>query len=206
MKTRMKNLLKAVAFLIIMVCTVDMVSAATPPKPSRDQIARDLIGRKLTEGYENGWFSNDWVWIIEQGEIKALKIEKVLANTDRDYSVIVLMRLQAPEQAALNAKVKVNYHLVNNVWKMEYAVSQGVKVVWSHKYDDCVKFSIGTYSFFFHPYPLLNIVNNSDLVLYCAGWYYKYEEWHKFSFYIGPHEKTQIKDAAAYKIAFIERL
>ena len=40
----------------------------TATVPTDSDIAKDLIGRKITEGKENGYFGSDWKWTIETGE------------------------------------------------------------------------------------------------------------------------------------------
>ena len=75
----------ALLSLICIMTSWNMSLINPPEKPSRNQIAVDLIGHRLTEGYKDGWFSEDWHWDIKQGQIKALKIKEVLKNTNKDY-------------------------------------------------------------------------------------------------------------------------
>ena len=80
--------------LALIALGLELFAVTPPPKPTRNQIAKDLVGHRLKEGYDNGWFPSDWVWVIEEGEIKAMKIEEVLKDTDTDYSINVVMRLE----------------------------------------------------------------------------------------------------------------
>ena len=195
--------------LFVVSTAINMYAGTLPAKPSRNQIARDLVGQTLKEGYKDGWFSEGWHWDVKDGQIKALKIIKVLKDTKEDYCVVVKIRLQG-EVNAFNAQVKVNYHLTQNKrWKLEYALSLGMDIVRTHKYDDCLTFSIvedgwgGTY--------MLKITNGSNIELGCAGWIKANGEWTKFAVRIDPHKSGGVgglldgggvKD---YKIEFIER-
>lgn len=196
--------------MMLVLSTAMSVFAGTPPaKPSRAQIAKDLVGQRLKEGYKDGWFSEEWHWDVKSGEIKALKIIDVLLDTKQDYCVVVLIRLQG-EVNAFNAKVKVNYHLdKNNKWKLEYAVSLGMDIVKTHKYDDCLSFSIVDDGW--GGVNMLKITNNSNIELGCAGWIKAYGEWQKFAVRIDPYKTGGVGgtfgggSVSDYKIEFIER-
>lgn len=193
----------------VLVAIVSIQATKAPTKPTRNQIAKDLVGIRLNEGYEDGWFSDEWHWDVKTGQIKALKIEKVLTNTNNDYCVVVLIRLQS-DVNAFNAKVKINYHLSkDNKWKIEYAVSQGMDIVRTHKYDDCLSFSIVDDGW--GGVNMLQIKNNSGIELGCAGYIKTYGEWKKFAVRIDPYKIGGVGgtfgggSVSDYKIEFIER-
>lgn len=194
--------------LALIALGLELFAVTPPPKPTRNQIAKDLVGHKLKEGYDNGWFPKDWVWLIEEGEIKALKITEVLKDSNTDYCINVLMHLQS-ETKAFKAKAKINYVLTkDNKWKIEYVVSKGMDIVKTHKYDDCLSLSIDLHWFMginTNNETDFNVKNNSELVLYFAGYVYRYGDWQKVAFSIGPHKTEKIEFAEAYKVEFIER-
>jgi len=210
MKKMIVKFTKVFAFLLLVTIISSNVFATTPPaKPSREQIAKDLVGHRLNEGYEDGWFSEDWHWTVEKGEIKALKILEVLKNTDKDYCIVVLVRLQS-EVNAFNARIKINYQLSReNKWKIEYAVSQGMDIVRTHKYDDCLSFSIVDDGW--GGVNMLQIKNNCGIELGCAGYIKVYGEWKKFAVRIDPYKTGGVGgtfgggNVSNYKIEFIER-
>lgn len=202
--------LRNLALLLLFAGFLNMnVFALTPPpKPAREQIAKDLVGHTLKEGYEDGWFPSYWNWSIKSGQLKALKIKEILKETNTDYCLIVLVQLQS-QTSAFNAKVKINYHLINNKWIIEYAVSQGMKIVKTNKYNDCLHIALEPHIVFgcnFDNEKDLVIKNNSEMALYCAGYCYRFGSWGKFIYSLGPHKTQKIEYAEDYKIEFIERV
>lgn len=199
---------KLLLISILIMVVFELFAVTPPPKPDRNQIARDLVGHKLKEGYEDGWFPDSFVWTIKKGEIKALKIHEVLKETKTDYSIIVIIRLQN-DVNAFNAKVLINYRLTNdNKWRIEYVVSKGMKIVQTHKYDDCLNISVElNWDLGLNINNEKDVIfkNNSEIVLYFAGYVYKYDDWQKVMFSIGPHETKKIKHASSYNVEFIER-
>ena len=106
--------IKTLMVLLLTILFVGMVNntfaVIPPPKPTKTQIANDLVGYKLSEGFDNGWFDKEWTWQIKKGQIKAMNIKEVIRDNNREYCVVVLMRLQ-DEFSAFNAKVKISYAL-----------------------------------------------------------------------------------------------
>ena len=199
---------KIFLLLALIALGTELFAVTPPPKPTRSKIAKDLVGHRLKEGYDNGWFPSDWVWVIEEGEIKAMKIEEVLKDTDTDYSINVVMRLEG-DGKTFKAKAKINYTLTkDNKWKLEYVISKGMDIVKTHKYDDCLSLSIELHWFMGinsnHETDFI-VKNNSELVLYFAGYVYKFGDWQKVAFSIGPHKTKKIEYAEAYKVEFIEK-
>lgn len=201
--------------LMVMMLALFMLSsmnvcASIPPKPSTNQIAKDLVGYKLSEGFENGWFEKDWTWQIKSGQIKAINIKEVVRDTNKEYCVVLLMRLQG-EVCSFNAKVKVNYILnAQNQWKIEFVNSKGMSIVQTHKYDDCIQFSIVDDGW--GGVDCLNIKNNCNVELAIAGWFFAFDEWHKFAVRVEGNETDIVGgtfgggSVTKYKVEFIERL
>lgn len=159
-------------------------------------MAKDLVGHTLSEGYEDGWFTNDWMWRIEKGEIKALKIVKVLENTSRNYCVVVLVRLQSETQS-FNAKIKINYVLSKeNRWRMEYVSSLGMDYVKTDKYNSCLSYKIVPECMLFGP--RLLVTNKSDIKLGCAAWLLVEGEWKKAYCKIDPHSSAYMNVVGCY--------
>lgn len=203
----MKRLFLLLTILVISLTCTQSIYAQT--KPSRAQIAKDLIGIRLNEGYENGWFSDSWYWTIETGEIKALKIIEVLSNTNKDYCIVARIRLQS-NASVYDAKVKINYRLTKSrQWKLEYAVSQGMDIVRTNKYNGCLSFSIADDGW--GGVNCLQIKNNSNIELICAGYMKVWGEWKKFSTTLDPYQTKGVGgtfgggNVSDYKIEFIER-
>lgn len=204
----MKKLI--IIFWILISVVNCLYSENLPAKPTRKQIANDLIGIRLKEGKTDGWYSDDWHWDVKKGQIKALKILSTLENNKTDYCVLALVRLQS-DVNAYNAKVKIRYRFDSkkNKWKMEYAFSKGMDIVKTHKYDDCLSFAIVDDGW--GGVNMLQIKNNSGIELGCAGYIRSGGEWRKFAVIIEPHQIGGVGgtfgggNVTNYKIEFIER-
>ena len=198
------------AMCALLIGLVNSVFALTPPpKPSKTQIAHDLVGYKLTEGFDNGWFDKEWTWQIKKGQIKAMEIKQVVRDTKNEYCVIALMRLQG-EVSSFNAKVKINYVLTKqNQWRIEFVNSMGMSVVRTNKYDDCIQFSIVDDGW--GGVDCLEIKNNCNVELGVAGWFYALGEWRKFAVFVDGYETNSVGgtfgggSVTKYKVEFIER-
>ena len=112
---------------------------------------------------------------------------------------------------AYNAKVKIRYrfNFDKNKWEMEYAFSKGMDIVKTHKYDDCLSFSIVDDGW--GGVNMLQIKNNSGIELGCAGYIKAGGEWRKFAVLIEPYQVGGVGgtfgggNVTQYKIEFIER-
>lgn len=208
MKTKSNHLI--ITLLAALVLSALNVNAAIPPKPNKSQIAKDLVGYKLSEGFDDGWFAKDWYWQIKNGQIKAMEIKQVVRDTNKEYCIIALMRLQG-EVSAFNAKVKVNYILNRqNKWQIEFVNSMGMSIVKTHKYDDCMQYSIVDDGW--GGVDCLEIKNNCSVELGVAGWFYALGKWHKFAVRVEGNETTSVGGTFSggsvekYKVEFVERL
>lgn len=204
------NHLTILLLALIMFVSVNTVAASAPPKPTKNQIAKDLIGYKLSEGFEDGWFAKDWYWQIKGGQIKAMNIKQVVRDTNKEYCVIVLMRLQG-EVSSFNAKVKVSYVLnKQNRWQIEFVNSMGMSIVKTHKYDDCMQYAIVDDGW--GGVDCLEIKNNCSVELGVAGWLFANDKWRKFAIRVDGNETTSAGgtfgggSVSKYKIEFVERL
>lgn len=207
MKTKLNHLI--ITLLAALVLSALNVNAAIPPKPNKSQIAKDLVGYKLSEGFDDGWFAKDWYWPIKSGQIKTMEIKQVVRDTNNEYCIIALLCLQG-EVSSFNAKVKVNYVLnKQNNWQIEFVNSMGMSIVKTHKYDDCMQYSIVDDGW---GVDCLEIKNNCSVELAVAGWFYTMDEWHKFAIKIDGNETSSVGgtfgggNVKKFKVEFVERL
>lgn len=149
--------------------------------PNETIIANDLIGRKITEGRDNGYFDNDWTWTIEYSEISNLEI--LNKTIDDDYcTFLVKMVLKAPTRPIrYRATLKVNYTKTNNRWVISMVQSKGVDVVKTGRYNNCIITKIDDDGW--GGVNCLKIKNNTDVPLLVGGLYRtSYSDaWRKFS-------------------------
>lgn len=155
--------------------------AAGVPLPTKEKISKDLIGRKLSEGIDNGYFGPNWGWTVEAGEICDLRIlSKKVAN---DYcSFIITMTLQSQSSLTkYHATVQVDYSLYNKQWKISLVKSKGIIIVKTGRYLDCISTKIDDDGW--GGVNCLKIKNNTDSSLIVGGVVLTNEshEWHKFS-------------------------
>lgn len=108
-------------------------------KPDANRMQADLVGRSLSEGIENGYYSSSWRWKIEPGEISNFRILSVEKDNTTDYEVTAAMRLTAMSGKAFDTKVKILYVSRGNMgWQLEYAQSLGMSIVKTGRYDSCI--------------------------------------------------------------------
>lgn len=177
------------------------IKSIIPPKPSINQIQRDLIGHSLSEGVDNGYYPSYWRWTIKEGEISGFNIEQVLTNTNKEYCIIATMRITSMVGKTYNAKVRISYVLPEtDDWTMEFVNSEGMHIIKSGKYDDLVKLEKDEYFYY--------IYNNSDISLEVGGislyWVTpSRQDWGRYSEIIGPHSSKKFYDETY--IDYVER-
>lgn len=185
------------------------------PIPTKSVIATDLIGRKLSEGRDNGYFQPDWRWTIEPGEISGLKIKS--QNVSDDYcSFVVTMTLKSQDcPTKYFATVQVDYSLNKKRWQLTLVKSKGISIVKTERYLDCISTKIDDDGW--GGVNCLKIKNNIDSPLLVGGIYRarnyvenETPEWHKFSVVVdglktvGIGGTFGIGDVADYRIHFVE--
>ena len=160
------------------------IKSIIPSKPSPQQIQKDLVGHSLSEGIENGYHSSSWRWKIEEGEISNFNIESVLTDLPDEYILVADMRLTGESGKAYNAKVKISYVLPQDRdWTIEFAQSQGMYIVNTGKYDDCIHAELSS-GWLGSSYI---IENDCEIALEVGGRVLEYGGWKKFSVTISPH-------------------
>lgn len=163
---------------------VSDILLASAPVPTMSTISTDLIGRKLSEGTDNGYFKPDWRWTIEPGEISDMRV--LSQSTTDDYcSFVVAMTLKNQScPTKYHATVQVDYSLTNNKWMLVLVKSKGIRVVKTDKYLDCISTKIDDDGW--GGANCLKIKNNIDSSLLVGGVYRigDSHEWRKFSLII----------------------
>lgn len=149
--------------------------------PDETIIANDLIGRKITEGRDNGYFDSDWVWTIENGEISNLKILNRTVEIDYCTFFIEMVLKDVTRPIRYKATIQVEYSLIDNRWVISMLQSKGVDVVKTGRYDNCISTKIGDDGW--GGVDCLKIKNNTDVPLLVGGIFrtsYS-DSWRKFS-------------------------
>ncbi|MBQ6083848.1 MAG: hypothetical protein IJK92_05800 [Bacteroidales bacterium] len=149
--------------------------------PNETIIANDLIGRKITECRDNGYFDNDWVWTIENGEILDFKILNQVVDTDYCTFYVEMILKAVTRPIKYKATVQVDYTKTNNRWVISMVQSKGVDVVKTGRYDNCISTKIGDDGW--GGVDCLKIKNNTDVPLFVGGLFRtSYSDaWRKFS-------------------------
>lgn len=172
--------------------------------PSEALIATDLIGRKLTEGTENGYQSKDWTFNIESGNISDLKVSEVLTHTDSKYLALVDMKLSKGGNYYYQTKARVNYvkSPEDNTPVLDYVTSLGMTVVSDGEYDDDIEHSIeGSF---------LELRNKCDVSLTVGGKILEYNSgWRHFCIVVPAQSSRTVSpshwSALDYRIDFVIR-
>lgn len=196
--------------IVIALISIPNYAASSQNLPTESVIATDLIGRRLSEGSENGYFSSDWRWTIEHGEIRSLRI--VSQNVSADYcSFVVIMTLKSQDSPTkYHATVQVDYSLVNKRWVLTIVKSKGISVIKTKKYLDCISTKIDDDGW--GGVNCLKIKNNIDSSLLVGGVYRTNDshKWHKFSLIIDGLKVMGVGGTFAggsvvdYRIHFVE--
>lgn len=178
--------------------------------PTIARIKQDLVGHFLAEGLPNGYHSDDWVWLIEDGQIEVLEIIEILEETDENYIFVANMILSATYYS-YNVKAKIKYTKTSiNSWGIDYVLSLGMNIKVTHEYDECVKTSIVD-----DGWGGVNCVqfnNISEMTLAVGGDYLTYNGWRRFSTVITPHSSSSIGGTFSggsvkdYRINFVVRI
>lgn len=178
------------------------VNTIVPPQPSAEKIQKDLVGREVGEGYENGYFSSYWRWKIEEGEISDFSIIKSEKVSD-SYIYHTKMHLNGHSHS-FDAKIDITYKLFDNQpdWTIDFVQSAGLDIVKTGKYDRCISKEKGSGWLFSDD---IFLKNNSDVTLLVGGTGLNcLGKWEKFSCTIEPNENHN----SGYRdvdIHFIER-
>lgn len=169
-------------------------------KPNVEQIKRDLVGHSLSEGIKDGYYPSYWKWTIREGEVSNFSVEQVIVDSSIEYEILCNMRLSSSAGKAFDAKARICY-VFNDTegWHIQFVQSQGMYIVKTGKYSDCIKIEKGRdYSDF---------INQCDISLEVGGIYYGWptpaqKEWMKFSKVIEPHQKYRMR--YDYRIDYVE--
>jgi len=179
------------------------VRQINPPKPDEVQMTADLVGHTLSEGKENGYYPQSWKWKILENGVSNLKITNVQESSSTRYVVTVSMRVSS-DTRAYDAKALVSYVLGDiSDWQIEFVQSQGLDIVKTHRYDDCVKCYI-TRSLIGRG---LDAENNCEIALEVAGRELNcLGEWVTFCRIVPPHQSTRISyNDTDFRVDYIER-
>lgn len=176
------------------------VRTIVPPKPDDAQIVKDLVGHSLSEGTDNGYYSTNWRWVIEDDEISDFHVKSVLSESSDDYMIIAHMRLTSAVGKKMDADVKIRYILPrDDDWTIEFVQSQGMKIVKTHLYDDCVYVENGGW-LITNKY----IVNQCDVSLEVGGKELSCDNWSKFVRVVSPHSNASVFGSEVV-IDYVER-
>lgn len=169
-------------------------------KPDVEQIKRDLVGHSLSEGVKDGYYPSNWSWTIREGEISNFFIDKVIIDSSTEYEILTNFRVTSRAGKSFNSKVRICY-IFNNLegWHIQFLQSQGMFIVKTGKYNDCIKIDKDSYSSY--------LINGCDISLEVGGVKYCWvtagrQDWEKFYTVIGPHEIFRILDD--YRIDYVE--
>lgn len=176
-----KKVLFSLFALLIFASSEDCLAFGPVPIPTKTKISNDLIGRKLSEGMDNGYFSSDWRWIVEEGEISNLQIQSKDVSNDYCSFVVTMILKGQSSPARYQAKVQMDYSLENKKWQLVLVKSLGISIVKTNKYFDCISTKIGDDGW--GGVDCLKIKNNIDSPLLVGGVFRTNasNEWRKFS-------------------------
>jgi hypothetical protein len=188
------------------------INSIIPPKPDENRIKKDLEGHSISEGFDKKdcYFSEKWRRTFgEDVEIKELHLDEITQDDIREYSFVTTMILQE-KYLSYNAKAQVYYTLQDGEdWKIEFVKSLGLKLIQTHKYDDCIRCVIEDDGW--GGVDALFITNTSEVELLVIGHCVADNVYINFSKIIPPGEKGQVGglffggNITHYEIVAVER-
>lgn len=153
------------AYSIACPCAKAGVNASSK-LPTVADIATDLLGRRIGEGRENGYFGPGWIWIIERGEIERVTV--IENNVSADYCSFLteVILKENYRWARYKATVKVDYERTKRGWQVAMVQSKGVDIVRTGRYNDCI-----THRIWYNYWGFNNFIikNNTDVPLIVGG-------------------------------------
>lgn len=189
------------------------INGIIPPKPDSEIIKANLVGHSLSEGFEkdNSYFSEKWRLDIDENVvIKELAVEEMQNDDSREYSFIASMVLQK-DYLSFNTRAQIYYVLPDGEdWKIDFVKSLGIRIMQTHKYDDCIRCEIdedgwgGTKALF--------ITNTSEVQLLVIGQVVAGSQKRNFNQIISPGEKKQVGglffggSVSGFEIVAVERM
>lgn len=198
---------------VIPPAVIACINGIIPLKPDNELIKTNLVGHSLSEGFEkeNCYFSEKWRLDIDENvSIKELVVEDVQNDDGREYSFIASMVLQK-DYLSFNTRAQVYYVLPDGEdWKIDFVKSLGIRIIQTHKYDDCIRCEIdedgwgGTKALF--------ITNISEVQLLVIGQIVANGQNQNFNQIISSGNKLQVGglfrggSVSSYKIVTIERM
>lgn len=175
-----------------------LIRSINPKKPDVSQIQMDLVGHSLSEGVQNGYYPSNWRWVIKEREISDFLIKKVLSDSQKEYMFVAKMRLTSEVGKAFDATVKIRYVLPDDDdWKIDFIQSQGIYIVKTHLYDECVSVIKENWSYY--------IYNQCDVALEVGGKELNYSGWEKYSHVIPAHSNYRMCCPDDIIIDYVER-
>lgn len=203
---------KLITANVIPAAVLVSINLIIPPKPDEERIISDLKGHSLSEGFEKKdcFFSEKWRRTIgEQVDVKELHIEDVQNDDNKEYSFTATMVLQE-KFLSYSSRVQVYYTLPNGEdWKIDFVKSLGIRVIQTHKYDDCIRCEIDDDGW--GGIDALFITNTSEVQLLVLGHFVADKITRNFSQLIPPGEKNQVGglfgggSVTDYEIIAVER-
>jgi len=189
------------------------INGIIPPKPDNEVIKTNLVGHSLSEGFEKEscYFSEKWRLNIDDNvSINDLEVKEVLNDDIREYSFVASMILKK-DYLSFNTLAQIYYVLPDGEdWKIDFVKSLGIRLIQTHKYDDCIRCEIdgdgwgGTNALF--------ITNTSEVQLLVIGQIVAGSQKLNFNQFISPGEKKKIGglffggSVSDYKIVAVERM
>lgn len=158
------------------------VNEVIPDLPDEKDIARDLIGRKLSEGKLDGYYKDSWRWEVERGQVSEIEVVEVLKQNNSEYNIAVTMTL-TKGNLSMSANLELYYILpTGEGWCLENVISNGLDFIPNGDYRKYLIEEKGGFSY--------NVYyrNISDVPLLVAITVYYKDGSSKFAWTVGAQE------------------
>lgn len=167
-------------------------------KPNVEQIKRDLVGHSLSEGVKDGYYPSYWRWTIKEGEISNFSINQVIIDSSTEYEILTSFRLTSHSGKSFDTKARICYIFNNSEgWHLQFLQSQGMYIVKTGKYTNCVEIVKDGWWYY--------LKNYCELALEVCGKELHYNGWEKYSLVVEPHGSYCMYNPDEITIDYVER-
>lgn len=151
-----------------------------------ERIAEDLVGQVVYEPSTDGYFSQEWHWEIEKGEVLGIEGIKRERDIYGHEDVTIIAHLHRGE-LKIDAEMVLKYVINGTDKTLLSSIVNKLIIPTQTDYSQYVEIKMD-YDFF----PSLVVYNNSNMILFVGGDYSTDDEYKRFASLVEPHSSEMI--------------
>ena len=165
-----------------------------------EKLADDLVGQKIYDPSENGYFPQEWRWTLESGEV--LGVDVLNRETTLDESHIRILAHLHRGYTQIDADILMHYVRYGSDFLLQSTTVNRIIIPNQTNYAQYVSLKMD-YDFF----PTLTLYNNSNMTLFVGGDYSSGDKQERFGCIVGPNSSESVAIGAiqSYHLHFAYR-